>query len=1121
MKRIILFALLAMVAFAKAQTIEQVYHYSNPVVQTVNGFQQIHIQGCTPIGQVGEPTLPWQQVSLMLPQGAEASDIVVTFSDFVELEGSYELFPAQRPRTYSEDKVIPFEKNEIVYRSSALYPSKTNSEVSTQYLNGVGFAFSGFTPLRYVPATGQVSYAQTVSVSVKTQSSRADHSRKLWLTPDNEASILRLAQNPAMLNSYEKRGRNLNGYDMLLITREAWVAPLAEYVTFHNDRGLRTHVATVEDIVSSMEGRDDQEKMRNYIIQEYENNGIMMVSLGGDVSIVPYRSLYCFAQEGYEDNLPADMYYACLDGTLNDNDNDRWGEVGEDDLLPELGIGRLCFNNQAQLDVILHKTFTYMLEPVLGEFTSPILGGEHLGDGYFGSDDMERLIGTVNDYDYTTTGYPKDYDFKKYYASYSMEWNPTSFRNVIKSGGQYVHHVGHADSDYVAGWTGSLMSDNFFEGNNGIDHNYQLFHSHGCICGNFPSSCVLEKMITISTGFVATTGNSRYGWYVPWGDGMSAHVHREFVDAYCNDRIPYISMALREAKIESAPFVTMYYENGCLRWSIYCLNELGDAALCPWFEEPFTPNVVYSNGLMTGTTSTSVSVTNYDIPVKNFTVKLFHGDEMLGVGITNEEGIAEIELGRPLDVVGEMQLIVTGQSAWPQVLDLTGFEGGQPYVFGDIESLSQMPYFGETCSTICRIQNVGDITAGHVDATLSTDCEYITVTDAHAQWENLGPDATAQHEAFQFTVADNVPDLTRAVFTLTCDDGVSSHATQKAYQLLAPSLQFDAVTIDDSNGNGDGIIDAGEEITLHVSGFNIGHADAPATVLTATCPSPEIHLTQSEVTMGDLSWDAPFSADITFTSDGDIVGGSIFEMQFTLRYGNYEETLRYPFSVGYAIETFESGDFEFMQWDLGGDQPWFVTDEEAHNGNYCARSGEIDNNEISSLLLYLDNQMEGNFSFYFKTSTASHDYLVFYLDGNVVKIWDKENDWTPYSTNIKAGSHVIEFRYDKSPNGTSGADCVWIDDVIFPPATIVTNVEETVTTRQNAIYPNPNQGTFIVACESEHANINIFNQFGQLVKTINDAERYEEISLDKLSKGLYFVQIQNENQTETLKIIVQ
>ena len=153
---------------------------------------------------------------------------------------------------------------------------------------------------------------------------------------------------------------------------------------------------------------------------------------------------------------------------------------------------------------------------------------------------------------------------------------------------------------------------------------------------------------------------------------MAAHIHREMIDAYCHDRIATIGMALREAKIASAPWVAIPFqlrdeENGCLRWNIYCLNVLGDVALHPWFEEPFTPNVVYEQGLKTGTTSTTVNVNQYGTPLSNFCVSLFHDQTLLGRGITDENGDVELDFEAPLDVIGEMKLTVTGQSAWPQV----------------------------------------------------------------------------------------------------------------------------------------------------------------------------------------------------------------------------------------------------------------------------------------------------------------------------------------------------------------------------------------------------------------------------------------------------------------------
>lgn len=398
MKKIALFiAVLFATAFVHAQTIEQIYHFGNPEVDSRDGYQQINLDGCLPAGTVGEPTLPWQSVSLILPQGQEATAMTVEFLDYVEMEGNYKLYPYQKPRPYSNKDEIPFAKNEQLYRSNDSYPAHTFGEVSTQYLNGVAFAFGGFTPVLYTPATGKVSIARTVKVHIETQASRADHSRKLWLTPENEVSVRRLAQNAEMLNSYSKRGREIGGYDMLVITSEQWTPRFGEYLNLYNGKGVRSRIVSLEEIYATMLGIDEQEQIRNYIIQEYESNGISMVNLGGDVSIVPFRSLWCWAQDEEEDQLPSDMYYACLDGTLNDDGDDRWGEVGEDDLLPELGIGRLPFNNEEQFNIIMEKTFSYLLNPVLGEFTSPILGAEHLGDGYYGSDDMERLIGENNE----------------------------------------------------------------------------------------------------------------------------------------------------------------------------------------------------------------------------------------------------------------------------------------------------------------------------------------------------------------------------------------------------------------------------------------------------------------------------------------------------------------------------------------------------------------------------------------------------------------------------------------------------------------------------------------------------------------------------------------------------
>ena len=1118
------FILLLFVAglFASAQTIEKTYHFSQPLVSARDGFQQIGFQGCLPNGTVGEPTLPWQSVSLMLPQGQKAVSIDVAFADFVELEGTFNLYPYQQPRPVSNVDEIPFAQNENLYHSEETYPAIAYSKVSTQYLNGVAFAFGGFTPMRYVPATGKVSYAQTVTVTIETTSNRNDHSRKLWLTPENEAAIKRLAQNANMLSSYSKRDREIGGYDMLVITSEEWMPRFGEYLNLYNDKGIRTRIVALEEIYATMDGRDEQEQIRNYIIQEYEENGISMVSLGGDVSIVPYRSLYCWAQEGYEDQLPSDMYYACLDGTLNDDNDDRWGEVGEDDLLPELGIGRLPFNNETQFETIMHKTFSYLMTPVLGEFTSPILGAEHLGDGYYGDIDMERLIGENNDYDYTTYGYPEDYSFKRYYATPQHDFKGIEFRNVIGTGGQYVHHVGHANGDYVAGWTGSLLGDNYFSGNDGITHNFQLFHSHGCICGDFPGGCVLEKIITIPTGFVVTTGNSRYGWYVPWGDGMAAHIHREFVDSYCHDHIPSVGMALREAKIATAPWVTAYgEENGCLRWNIYCLNVWGDGALCPWFEEPFTPNVVYEQGLMVGTTSTTVHVSHFDTPLDNFCVSLFDGETLLARGITDQNGDAELSF-EPLETVGALRLVVTGQSAWPQSFEVTGFESGEAFVYGDILALNGEAEFGSSRFVSIAIYNKGDVNAFDIYPEITVECEYVTSVPGNLIIAELPANSTEQFDqGGLIQIADNIPDNTVFTLELTTYAGETTHTTQKNYIAKAPNLQFGKFDIDDSEGDNNGFIDPGEHVIMHINGKNIGHTTAPNTYLTINCLEEGLYLVDNTINVGAVGAGEDFTADLVLTADDDIVGGSIFHFDMELHTGAYITELNYTFSVGTALETFESGDFSSLEWSHDGDLPWVVTDEESHSGTYSARSGAIDDDEVTKLYIFADTYVDGEISFWFKTSTQYHgDYFAFFVDGKKKDWWSGENDWTYTSYELTTGSHCFLWLYDKNPRNQSGSDCAWIDDITFPRASIVNGVEESVSKKNQAIYPNPSTGSFTLEL-MEESNVNIFNVLGQNVMSLNHVFGTQRIDLSNAPKGLYFVQIESGNIAEIQKVIIQ
>ena len=1114
--------------FASAQTIEKTYYFDQPNVSQIQGYEQVQFTDCMQSAIAGQPSLPWQSVSLMLPQGTEAVSIEVELSDFQTMEGSHNLFPYQSARTYTDPVRRQFEKDEALYASKSVYPAQAYGKLSTQYLNGVGFAFSAFTPVQYVPGTGEVRYATKAIVRITTTASKADQSRKLWLNCGNAERAKRLAQNPEMLQTYNDRGRTVGGYDILLVTKQQYVASFDDYVSFYLARGLRTQVVALETILSTMSGQDNAEKLRNYIIQEYENNGIMMVNLGGDVPDIPYRGFYCDVLTGgnheTDNDIPADLYYAALDGNWNDDGDNRWGEIGEDDLLPEIGIGRMCFSNQSELDNMLHKAMTYQAEPVLGEFRDVIMAGEHLYDNPVsnGSQYLELLIGIHHDNGYTTTGIPEDYNFTRLYEEEGT-WSGTNLRNAINQGTQYVHHDGHANTNYVAGWTNGDITNSNFSGANGVDHNYTFFHTSGCICGDFSSDCILERMTKIANFAVATFGNSRYGWFNEGQtEGPAIHLHRETEDAYFFDHIPYGGMALREGKIATAPWVNApgQWEEGALRWNFYDLNMMGDVAVSPWHDEPFTTYVNYTTELLVGSTSTDVTVTNANgVVLKNFRCALFHGEDMIGVGYTDEDGNCTIEFAEPIDFVGEMSLVVTGRDAWPQSLSVLSIPGNCAYIVYQNYAISggAQPDFGTSIALDLQIKNVGTVTANNVTATLSTDCDYITITDAIETIPSLDGGATAiLAEAFAMDIANDVPNMMKADFTLICTDGTDTWESKFAIRLYAPDFAVLGTVIEDSDGNGH--VDPGETVTAHITVKNAGMAAAPETMIDIVCDLPEITFEQGSFPQGTVNADEEFTADFVFTLSETAELGVAYEIGFNVTSGAYSTNGSFAFAVGNIIEDWESGDFSNFDWENDPSKPWTIVTENPYEGIYCAKSGNIGNNQSSVLKIVLDVQTEGEISFYRKVSSEEgYDALYFSIDDDLLGNWSGEVGWGKVTYPITPGQHQLYWSYNKDVYTISGSDCAWLDNIVFPPAETITITQEVVTNGM-AIYPNPNHGQFSINLPEEDCDIVVFNNVGQQVYS-QQAKGMTTLNLEGLNEGVYFVKVKSANAVNTLKFV--
>ena len=100
-----------------AQIVEHTYHFENPVVNEIQGYNQLQFEGCMQTALEGNPSLPYKAVSLLLPNGSEAESVEVIFSDFEEIKMDRQLYPYQSARPYSQPERI-FIKKYISKRKS-------------------------------------------------------------------------------------------------------------------------------------------------------------------------------------------------------------------------------------------------------------------------------------------------------------------------------------------------------------------------------------------------------------------------------------------------------------------------------------------------------------------------------------------------------------------------------------------------------------------------------------------------------------------------------------------------------------------------------------------------------------------------------------------------------------------------------------------------------------------------------------------------------------------------------------------------------------------------------------------------------------------------------------------
>jgi hypothetical protein len=1144
------------------------------IVTRAGDYDAVRLAGCDLTQDTGRPELPLLVLVLALPPGARPTGVEIVSDEAVELAGPYLPRPAQPPRILPVPGLDlperpPAPPDASVYGGTAPYPGELARLVSGGRLAGSGAAGVLVHPVQFLPETGALRLHTRIVLRVEYEEVAAPRGRAPE-APLAEVAAAVFANRNAMPApdggvGTERTLLEPGDCEYVLITPaalESAFAPLAEWKT---RKGVPARIVTAEWIAAAYAGPDAQARIRSFITDAHAEWGTSWVLLGGDTGLVPTRRAYAMTCEAGahpdEDAIACDLYFSDLDGTWDADGDATYGETSDEvDLYPDVFVGRASVTSAAEAQAFVTKVLEYERTPAPGWFLDMLLAGEILWTNPY-TDSGIALDAIDRDY------VPPRYDpIAKLYESLGNESVPAVI-SALNGGKSHFLHSGHAWYDCMGCGTGYLTRSQVDALTN--EHEQPLVYSIGCWPAAFdlPEDCIAERFIrNPHGGAVAFIGNSRYGWASPGnpGYGYSERFMQQFYKVLYVDGITSVGAALATAK---AAFVPLAQDENVYRWHEYEVNLLGDPETRVWTDDPATLTVQHPAGAPAGPSQFNVSVSTAGRPIDGARVCVMSGSGVYERALTGPDGSVSL----PVAPAGPDSLRITVTAA-----NVRPYEAAVPVAatgaWLSVESRSVddasgnsdgLPGPGESVGVTMVVSNRGADPAHDVQGTLSCDDPWVTVTQGAASFGDFAAGDSHAGSAFSVSVAAGCPNGHVALLTLSLTS-VKRGAWSAAVPLTiaAPVLHAGLPSVDDGGGDGDGVLEPGEQVRLLIEITNTGLAAARSPVAVLTIAGASVSVTEGSAWLPTI----PAGAS----------RGAVFEVEI-------EESCPTPGFPTLAIEATTSdgfvsadtvllivgetgiqSDFEAGSdgWTSGGTgDTWHLSSHRSHSGLtswYCGSAtahlyADNMNSFVDSPPFVLAPEMELSFWCWHEVPIYGEDGLFLELvsNGQAVDTLDFigsggalgtigtiGNGWLEHRAPLEGTpGDTVRVRFRFSSNASVTAEGFYIDDVaaaslVTPPQTdIPDGPGAAVSLGQNR--PNPFAATTAVAFTMERpgrALVVVYSPGGRLVRTLydGDADAGEHVVLwdgtddrgGHAAAGIYLCRLAVGNERRAKKIVL-
>ncbi|MCK4546861.1 MAG: VCBS repeat-containing protein [Candidatus Eisenbacteria sp.] len=713
-----------------------------------DGYEQVSLEGFVTRTNLGEPMIPSQSRTYLLPEGMRVARVEVVESSRQPLPGEHPILPGGYFEAQMDGGTRSM--NAELLDSPGEFPGPLVELVNQGWMRGHRVATVAIHPLQYRPRGHELVLYPEISYRLVLEpdgdgspASRLRVSVNGWDTDRRfvASSVVNWAEGmtgaPEIVAGASSRGHapteipSLDGslVEYLIITTDEMVPAFERLAQWKTKCGVPAAVRTISWIEENYPGGVDlPEKIRNFLRDAYQKWGTIWVMIGGDDPVIPMRRATCDYYGSGDWQIPTDLYLECLDGNWNGDGDSDFGEGyrsvadrGDDaDLYPELVVGRVPADTVDEVNLFIDNLFEYQFPDSVGFQTRALFIGEVVFPIWWNPGDPVYLNGK----DCCQHGMqylPAHWDTTTLFEHPDDTETRDTVIDAFNEGYALIAYVSHGDAFKM-----STADDRFVYAND-----VEAMTNRGKRGVMFQLNCHLSQMelesinerflLNPNGGLIAPLGCTHFDF---------PHVGQFYLGEFC--RLMFRTDLERVGEINAAhklPFMAESIPDiSAFRWSTLAYTLMGDPEMLVWTELPESLVVTHAGSVNIDGGVYQVEVSDGSGPVEGAMVCFYkeEGDDYAR-GITDALGQVTFDLTP--SSLGTASLVVIKRNFFPAVdsVEVVG-SGASLFVESvtiDDDSSGQSSGngdgvwdAGETLEVTVTLKNGGDQAAENVSADL-------------------------------------------------------------------------------------------------------------------------------------------------------------------------------------------------------------------------------------------------------------------------------------------------------------------------------------------------------------------------------------------------------------------